>query len=491
MSGTWIPAGGPTDGADRFNAAPGGSAADGLAGNDTLVGVGGADTLSGGDDNDSISGGNGDDLLAGGTGDDIISGGAGEDTIEGGAGADLLNGNANGDLVSYASDTSGVTVDLDGNGNFTVQGGDATGDTLNSFSHVLGGSGDDVLTGTGGNNSLLGAGGADTLNGDGGDDTLLGGEGTDSLLGGAGLDRLEGGGGNDTLNGGAGQDSLFGGDGADALDGGNAGPDWLDFGEGNDSFTYVATMGSETLDGGAGTDRLFLPNLAGWTTLAGADGFTVFSQGATTLQVRNFEEVVCFAEGTAILTPRGEVPVEALRLGQQVVTLGPSPGLRPIRWIGRRRVEVATHRDPVQVAPVLVRAGALGPGVPQRDLRVSPAHALYIDGCLVPARLLVDGQGIVQERWCLAVTYWHVELDAHGILVAQGAPAESYRDDGNRHLFDNAAIAAPFLDLASPAHGPACAPCVGEGPALDRIKARLAARVSLSRPAARSGRAAG
>jgi len=318
----------------------------------------------------------------------------------------------------------------------------------------------------------------------------LGDTGEDSIFGDGGLDWLEGGDDNDTINGGTGQDSLFGGDGADVLDGGNSGPDLLDFGAGNDSFTYVATMGSETLDGGEGTDRLFLPNLAGWSTVAGSDGFTAYTQGSTTLQVRNFEQVVCFAGGTRIMTARGEVPVERLRVGDSVVTMGDAPGLRPIVWIGHRHVDVARHREPARVAPVLVRAGALDAGVPARDLRVSPEHALFLDGQLVPARLLVNGESILQERWCAPVTYWHVELEAHGILVAEGAPAESYREDGNRHLFDNAAIAAPFLDLAAPAHGAACAPVLEEGPALARIRERIAARVSALPPAALRGPAA-
>lgn len=489
MSGTWTP-GGPSEGADGFLAAPGGSAADGLGGDDALLGLGGNDTLAGGAGDDFIGGGNGDDLLSGGADDDTISGGDGEDTIEGGAGADLLFGGTDGDLVSYASDTSGVTVDLFGTGNFTVQGGDAEGDTLNSFTHVLGGSGDDVLSGTGGANSLFGGAGNDVLRGEGGNDTLLGDTGADSIFGDAGLDWLEGGDDDDTINGGAGQDSLFGGDGADVLDGGSSGPDLLDFGAGNDSFTYAAGMGNETLDGGEGTDLLVLPDLANWTTVEGSGGFITYTLGGTTLQVRNFEQVVCFAEGTRILTARGEVPVERLRVGDSVVTLGAAPGLRPVVWVGHRRVDVMRHRDPARVAPVLVRAGALGAGVPARDLRVSPEHALFLDGCLVPARLLVNGQNILQEAWCRAVTYWHVELEAHAILVAEGTPAESYREDGNRHLFDNAAIAAPFLDLAAPARGAACAPVLAEGPALAPIRARIAAGLSPLRPAARPGPAA-
>ncbi|GGJ07417.1 Hint domain-containing protein [Neoroseomonas lacus] len=81
-------------------------------------------------------------------------------------------------------------------------------------------------------------------------------------------------------------------------------------------------------------------------------------------------------------------------------------------------------------------------------MRVSPEHAFLIDGCLVPARLLIDGIEIVQETWCHSVTYWHLELEEHGVVIADGAPAESYFDDGNRHFFDNSSLVAldPVFD---------------------------------------------
>lgn len=151
---------------------------------------------------------------------------------------------------------------------------------------------------------------------------------------------------------------------------------------------------------------------------------------------------VCFAEGTLILTPRGEVPVETLRAGDLVVAPLASRRVQALRWVGHRHIECATAHDRGAVAPVLVRAGALGPGVPARDMRVSPEHAFLLDGCLVPARLLIDGVEIVQETWQPSVTYWHLELDSHGILVADGALAESYLDDGNRHFFNNPGLVA-------------------------------------------------
>ncbi|MEO3475644.1 Hint domain-containing protein [Roseomonas sp. CAU 1739] len=192
----------------------------------------------------------------------------------------------------------------------------------------------------------------------------------------------------------------------------------------------------------------------------------------TTLNGFTAEDIpVCFAEGTQILTPSGEVPVETLRAGDLVITPLASQRVQPLLWVGHRHMDCATARDRRAVVPVLLRAGALGPGVPVRDMRVSPEHAFLLDGRLVPARLLVDGIEIVQETWRPSVTYWHLELQSHGILVADGTFAESYFDDGNRQFFNNPGLVAlrpgsdrtpggryaahacapPILDAADPA----------------------------------------
>ena len=145
----------------------------------------------------------------------------------------------------------------------------------------------------------------------------------------------------------------------------------------------------------------------------------------------------CFAAGTRILTTGGQVPVEALRVGQQVV-VGRSGGVRSIRWIGHRSIDLTRHADPGLVRPIRIRADAFADGVPLRDLLVSPDHAIYVDGMLIPARLLRNGATIVREDRLRAVRYFHVELDRHDIVLAEGLPAESYLDTGNRGVFENA-----------------------------------------------------
>jgi phospholipase/lecithinase/hemolysin len=149
----------------------------------------------------------------------------------------------------------------------------------------------------------------------------------------------------------------------------------------------------------------------------------------------------CFAKGTRILTPRGEMPVEALRIGDPVVAADArgTRRIEPVRWIGRRRVDLATHPDADLVAPICIGAGAIAPGLPARDLVLSPDHCVFMRGHLLRTFRLVNGVSVVRQR-PRSVTYLHVELDRHALLFAEGLPAESYLDTGDRASFDNGIV---------------------------------------------------
>jgi hypothetical protein len=126
----------------------------------------------------------------------------------------------------------------------------------------------------------------------------------------------------------------------------------------------------------------------------------------------------CYFRGTRILTPDGEVPVDQLKIGDKVVTMsGKAP---PIRWIGRRAYDGRFITGNRAVLPIRIQAGAFCPGIPSRELWVSPGHAMYLAGVLIQAEYLVNGMTIVQADKVEAVEYFHIELDEHDIVYAEG-----------------------------------------------------------------------
>lgn len=198
------------DGDDTIHMAFGAS---GGAGNDTIDGRG---TLNGDAGDDTLTADSA-ATLNGGSGNDTLNGSTGNDILDGGPGADKLNGGAGVNTLSYADDTTGVTVNLLTQ---TASGGDATGDviTFSSFEDLAGGTGNDVLTGDNNNNVITGGGGNDVLTGNGGNDTLIGGAGNDTFDGGAGNDTMESGGGVDTfIYNGQGADTVIGFSSADVI----------------------------------------------------------------------------------------------------------------------------------------------------------------------------------------------------------------------------------------------------------------------------------
>jgi hypothetical protein len=201
-----------------------------------------------------------------------------------------------------------------------------------------------------------------------------------------------------------------------------------------------------------------------------------FTQSLTTSETYDVDYggTACYVAGTRILTDQGLVAIERLNVDDVVVTA--SGARRPVRWLGSRRIDCTRHPDPAHVWPICIEAGAFGEGTPARDLWVSPGHAMLIDGALIQAYQLVNGATIRQVRRP-RVEYWHLELDAHDCVLAEGLASESYLDTGNRTAFVNGGEFLEAYPDFQPKHfRDTCVPLVTEGPAIAQAKTALIAR---------------
>jgi hypothetical protein len=183
---------------------------------------------------------------------------------------------------------------------------------------------------------------------------------------------------------------------------------------------------------------------------------------------------LCFCAGTRIATRDGDVPIEHLQVGDLVRVVHPRNELQPVVWMGHRTVNCAHHPNPQTVWPVRIAAGAFGPGRPYRDLKLSPDHAVFVDDVLIPVKYLINGTTIRQTP-VDEVSYHHIELSRHAVLLAAGMLAESYLDTGGRGNFTNGgepvALHPDLTFRTWDAEG--CAPLVVTGPLLQSARERV------------------
>lgn len=276
--------------------------------------------------------------------------------------------------------------------------------------------GDDVLDGGAGNDMLFGGGGNDTLAGGTGDDTLTGDSGNDTFI-------YTAGDGNDTIS------DFNSGNTGTLSDGDNSNNDFIDL---TAFYDRISELYADQADDGV-LNQSNAADLNGRTTDYGdndqfGSGSLTFAGGVGDETFFTFENtgVICFGKGTLIGTPDGERPVEDLAEGDLVVTV--DRGAQPVEWIGM------THHvwdsAPAPTKPIIFPAGSLGAGLPRRDLVVSPQHRMLVHGtggdALAAARGLVGMNGIRQMNGRRKQTYVHVLLPHHEIVLAEGAPSESF-----------------------------------------------------------------
>jgi Ca2+-binding RTX toxin-like protein len=435
----------------------GGSDADflwGDAGDDVLEGGDGADTLHAGADSDQTFGGSGDDLLYSSQGDDLLDGGKGSDTflVTTESGYERIVGGDEGDdtdTLAFASKSQGVEVTFkaDETGYFqqsAVEGSESKVNYQGDFAEierVTGTDFDDQIDGSATEKGL-------TVEGAAGNDLLIGGHGADQLYGGDDQDSLFGGDGEDYLQGGSGDDSLRGGSGIDKLEGG----------KGFDRFQLeIADSGDVILDfdisidkEGPTTDQLDVSELTDregnpvktWdikvedagengTILHFPSGESVTLLGVSAKEVEmpgmlHCMGVPCFAQGTRIMTPVGEQEVENILAGDLVLTA--AGHAVPVLWHGQRHLDTAALAARPELRPVRLRSASHGN---RRELVLSPQHGVVVGGSTGPVlvragHLAQLGWGARMAKGLRAVTYHHLLVPAHAVLLAEGAPVESF-----------------------------------------------------------------
>lgn len=459
----------------------------GGSGNDVLLGGQGADFVSGGDDADTIGAGVGDTIIGGEGGDDddsVVVSGLATVTYDGNDPASEA-----GTITYYNDDlTEAGTADFSEIENVYVVGSASSSSVLEDPSSIPGAlSVDGIVEGTSGDDLIdlsytgdpdgdmvdgddavlplvdeqdviVAGAGDDTVEGHDDGDIIFGGSGEDVLSGMGGNDAIDGGSGDDILDGGAGTDILVGGEGNDTISGGNDDPndsgDLLLGQEDDDSFINIGQ--GDVIRGGEDSDGLDedVLDLTGAAEAQNAGGtlkvdyasgdpesgvVTFYDAGGTETGTASFSEIEnvipCFTPGTLIATPKGERKVEDLKAGDRVITR--DNGIQEIRWLGSREMTGGDLSAGAHFQPVLIRQGALGNGLPERDMMVSPNHrvlvandktALYFEDreVLVAAKHLTGLAGVDVVE-ISSVTYIHFMFDQHEVVLSDGAWTESFQ----------------------------------------------------------------
>jgi hypothetical protein len=241
--------------------------------------------------------------------------------------------------------------------------------------------------------------------------------------GGAGDDKIEASKGEDLITGGAGADNIWAGLGTDTIFGGNGGD---------------RVKGGEDADG-SDVDVLDLTGSnVDFITYDENDpeaGVVTFLDG-TTMTFMEIENVIpCFTPGTTIATPKGERLVEELQEGDRIITR--DNGIQEIAWVGHKSMDGKQLAANPHLKPILIKAGSLGDGLPERDMLVSPNHRVLVASemtqlyfeereVLAAAKHMTGAQGIHAVD-VMATTYIHFMFEKHEVVLSNGAWTESFQ----------------------------------------------------------------
>ncbi|MFS4438512.1 Hint domain-containing protein [Paracoccaceae bacterium GXU_MW_L88] len=247
----------------------------------------------------------------------------------------------------------------------------------------------------------------------------------------------------------------------------------------------VDSINAETQEEGVGITSVTLGNYVG--TGSGRVDLT------QVMLASNFDgggfaenvEFVCFTRGTMIETETGPRAIETLSVGDVVETATHGP--QAIRWIGQRRLSAADLTRQPKLRPIRIRAGALGPGVPAADLLVSPQHRIRVqskivarmcaaDQVLIPAKRLLALDGVEIAEDVESTAYFHILLDHHAVITANGAPCETLFPGPitRKNLGEDAwaELSALFPEFTDPDFTPIPAHGILRGRKIDRLVMR-------------------
>ncbi|MDX2484270.1 MAG: Hint domain-containing protein [Pseudodonghicola sp.] len=297
------------------------------------------------------------------------------------------------------------------------------------------GSAGQTIIGTADADDLTGGLGPDTIHGKAGDDTIIGGGGDDSISGGSGNDTLSGGSGNDIFefNAGDGDDTItdFGVGSTDSDDGDNTNNDFIDLSEFyTNSTELLADLADDNILNQS-DDSDYSDNTALGGSITGLSGL----KGSSASSIQEQTGVTCFTRGTLITTDRGDVPIETLKSGDQVLTQ--DHGFQELKLALRRAIGPEELRQNSKLYPIRIMAGAMGSGLPKRDLTVSRQHRMVAKSSivermfgstavLVAAIRLTALPGILVDKAVDTVEYFHLIFENHEVIFAEGAPTESF-----------------------------------------------------------------
>jgi autotransporter passenger strand-loop-strand repeat protein len=509
---------------------------------DTVVSYGGHEVVSGGvASNTTVNYYGFLAVMSGGTAISATLQGGGSETVYG---LDLNATISTGvQTVSSGGTASGTTIDSGGS-QYISSGGYAVGDVVSSGGAQIvysGGTANGTFVSSGGTQnvssggtvsaSTVGNGGVETVSSGGtatgvvvlsGGKQLVYGSATSTGIGSGGEQDVYSGGsaGGTLLSGGGLQDILAGGSVASTTIAGGTlelaagsfeGGGIVFGGTGGTRKIDASSTPSTTISGFAAGDKIDLTSIgfdsAGTANLLATNVLQISEGGHTyDLDLNPFDQfageyfqlakdsgtgtlitesaVACYCRGTLILTDRGEVAVEDLAIGDPVVTR--SGAARPIKWIGKRSYSGRFALGQKHILPICIKAGALDDGLPRRDLWISPHHAMYLDGVLIESQELVNSVSIVQAEHVEKVEYFHIELDSHDVIVAEGALSESFVDDHSRGMFHNAHEYAGLYPQEVADTASYCAPRLDDGYLVHAVRARIEARAGL-RPRVQRG----